>query len=159
MKVLAIKGIEEMGRNQWGVRFTRMHGAKVQEAVFTCRTQKQAEQKLEALLDILINHHGVDSGSTIRLSRAKNTCRRPGCSNPLPRYRKRYCSDACRKKMHEMARRSALRYCTYCKSRSRRAVIPREDGYVTEVCQNCGKDDLYIGSSGANQEELSLSLV
>ena len=155
MKVVAVKGIEEY-RAFWLVRFTRMHGTKVQDAVYSCQTQKQAEQKLAALLDILINHHGVDSGRTALLSRAKNTCRRPGCSNPLPRYRKRYCSDACRKKMHEKPQGSTLRYCTYCKNRSRRAVIPAEDGHVTEVCQNCGKENLFVASSGIRQEEQSV---
>jgi hypothetical protein len=62
MKVLALKGIEQYS-DLWEVRYTRMHGKHVQDAVFFCDTQEEAKQKYKELLDILINHHGVYIGS------------------------------------------------------------------------------------------------
>ena len=62
MKVLAVKGIEKYS-DLWEVRYTRMHGKHVQDAVFTYRTEEEAKQKYKALLDILINHHGMYIGS------------------------------------------------------------------------------------------------
>jgi hypothetical protein len=62
MKVLAVKGIEKYS-DLWEVRYTRMHGKHVQDAVFTYRTEEEAKQKYKELLDILINHHGVYIGS------------------------------------------------------------------------------------------------
>jgi hypothetical protein len=62
MKVLAVKGIEQFG-DLWEVRYTRMHGRNVQDAVFQCQTPEAAKAKHAELLDILVNHHGVYLGS------------------------------------------------------------------------------------------------
>jgi CRISPR/Cas system-associated endoribonuclease Cas2 len=64
MKVLAVKGIEKDSiNNLWVVRYTRMYGKHVQDAVFACRTEEEAKHKYEELLDILINHDGLYIGS------------------------------------------------------------------------------------------------
>ena len=73
MKVLAIKGIEDMG-SRWGVRYTRQHGRNVQDAVFFCNTPEEAKQKFKELLDILINHAGLYIGSKEKRKRS----RKPG---------------------------------------------------------------------------------
>jgi hypothetical protein len=62
MKVLAVKGIEKFG-NLWEVRYTRMHGRNVQDAVFPCTSPEAAKAKYRELLDILVHHHGVYVGS------------------------------------------------------------------------------------------------
>jgi hypothetical protein len=62
MKVLALKGIEQYS-DLWEVRYTRMHGKHVQDAVFSCRTVEEAKHKYAELLDILIHHDGVYIGS------------------------------------------------------------------------------------------------
>ena len=58
MKVLAVKGIEQYG-NLWEVRYTRMHGRNVQDAVFQCKTPEEAKEKYHELMDILQHHNGV----------------------------------------------------------------------------------------------------
>jgi hypothetical protein len=62
MKVLAVKGIEKFG-NLWEVRYTRMHGRNVQDAVFPCNSPEAAKAKYRELLDILLHHDGVYFGS------------------------------------------------------------------------------------------------
>jgi hypothetical protein len=62
MKVLAVKGIEKFG-NLWEVRYTRMHGRNVQDAVFPCKSPEVAKAKYRELLDILQHHDGVYVGS------------------------------------------------------------------------------------------------
>jgi hypothetical protein len=62
MKVLALKGIEQYS-DRWEVRYTRMHGKHVQDAVFSCRTEEEAKQKYAELLDTLLDHDGVYIGS------------------------------------------------------------------------------------------------
>jgi hypothetical protein len=62
MKVLAVKGIEKFG-NLWEVRYTRMHGRNVQDAVFPCKSPEAAKAKYRELLDILLHHDGVYVGS------------------------------------------------------------------------------------------------
>jgi hypothetical protein len=62
MKVLAVKGIEKFG-SLWEVRYTRMHGRNVQDAVFPCQTPEAAKAKYRELLDVLLNQNGVYVGS------------------------------------------------------------------------------------------------
>jgi hypothetical protein len=62
MKVLAVKGIEKQG-NLWAVRYTRMHGSNVQDALFLCKTPEAAKAKYGELLDILQHHDGMYIGS------------------------------------------------------------------------------------------------
>jgi hypothetical protein len=62
MKVLAVKGIEKFG-NLWEVRYTRMHGRNVQDAVFPCQTPEAAKAKYRELLDVLVHQNGVYVGS------------------------------------------------------------------------------------------------
>jgi hypothetical protein len=82
MKVLAVKGIEKCS-NRWEVRYTRMHGKHVQDAVFSCRTKEEAKHKYAELLDILINHHGVYIGSKEK-RKAKTSSRGPGSERFSP---------------------------------------------------------------------------
>jgi hypothetical protein len=64
MKVVAVKGIEKDSiNNLWEVRYTRMRGKHVQDAVFSFRTEEEAKHKYAELLDILINRDGVYIGS------------------------------------------------------------------------------------------------
>ena len=56
MKVLAIKGIEDMG-SRWGVRYTRHHGKSVQDAYFLCDTLDKAKEKFRELLDDFSTGH------------------------------------------------------------------------------------------------------
>ena len=64
MKVVAVRGIEKDSiNNLWEVRYTRMRGKYVQDAVFSCRTEEEAKHKYAELLDILLNHAGVYIGS------------------------------------------------------------------------------------------------
>jgi hypothetical protein len=62
MKVLAVKGIEKFG-TRWEVRYTRMHGRNVQDAVFPCTSPEAAKAKYRELLDILLHQHGMYVGS------------------------------------------------------------------------------------------------
>jgi len=62
MKVMAIKGIEDMG-HRWGVRYTRQYGKTVQDAYFLCKTPDEAKAKFQELLDVLVHHDGVYIGS------------------------------------------------------------------------------------------------
>ena len=73
MKVLAIKGIEDMG-SRWGVRYTRHHGKSVQDAYFLCDTLDKAKEKFRELLDIMVHHDGVYIGSKEKRKRS----RKPG---------------------------------------------------------------------------------
>jgi hypothetical protein len=57
-----VKGIEKFG-NLWEVRYTRMHGRNVQDAVFPCKSPEEAKAKYRELLDILQHHNGVYLGS------------------------------------------------------------------------------------------------
>jgi hypothetical protein len=61
MKVLAVKSIEQFS-NLWEVRYTRMHGRNVQDAVFQCKTPEEAKEKYHELLDILVHHKGIYIG-------------------------------------------------------------------------------------------------
>jgi hypothetical protein len=64
MKVLAVKGIEKDSYNNlWEVRYTRMHGKHVQDAVFLCRTEEEATEKYRKLIDVLKHHKGLYIGS------------------------------------------------------------------------------------------------
>jgi hypothetical protein len=73
MKVLAVKGIEKFG-NLWEVRYTRMHGRNVQDAVFPCKSPEAAKAKYRELLDVLLNQNGVYVGSKEkRKSKASST--------------------------------------------------------------------------------------
>ena len=72
MKVLAIKGVEDMG-SMWGVRYTRHHGKSVQDAYFLCKTEEAAKEKFRALLDVLVHHDGVYIGSKEKRKRKAKT--------------------------------------------------------------------------------------
>ena len=64
MKVVAVKGIaQDSLNNLWEVRYTRMRGKHVQNAVFSYRTEEEAKAKNQELLDVLEHHDGVYIGS------------------------------------------------------------------------------------------------
>jgi hypothetical protein len=74
MKVLAVKGIEQFG-DLWEVRYTRMHGRNVQDAVFQCKTPEEAKAKYGQLLDILVHHNGIYLGKKAKRKLRANSAK------------------------------------------------------------------------------------
>ena len=62
MKILAVKGIEKLS-NSWAVRYSRLHGRNVQDAIFFCNTPDAAKAKYRELLDVLLKQNGMYVGS------------------------------------------------------------------------------------------------